>query len=169
MSTGKSGPGGEEPTSRKGGQYGGGGGSRAGGRAGGGGGYSRAVIRVTPGERIAVTVGEAGTPHYAKPGDGVVVVAWGREINPTGDMVTCPGCADCPCLWAEITPGNSAIHAYPTSVREVLSRLGRKAAGPVFEESHASSSPHLSKGTDTGPSCSEWIKPGLTQLNCAYC
>ncbi|XP_035673048.1 uncharacterized protein LOC118413629 [Branchiostoma floridae] len=94
----------EEATSRKGGQYGGGGGSRAGGRAGGGGGYSRAVNRVTPGERIAVTVGEAGTPHYAKPGDGVVVVAWGREINPTGDMVTCPGCADCPCLWAEITP-----------------------------------------------------------------
>ncbi|XP_019626214.1 PREDICTED: uncharacterized protein LOC109471365 [Branchiostoma belcheri] len=97
MPPGKSGPGGEEPTSRKGGQYGGGGGSRAGGRAGGGGGYSREVIRVAPGERIAVTVGRAGTPHYAKPGDGVVVVAWGREIDPTGDMTTCPGCADCPC------------------------------------------------------------------------
>ncbi|XP_078607085.1 uncharacterized protein LOC144879470 [Branchiostoma floridae x Branchiostoma japonicum] len=96
---GKSGPGGEDPDGRRGGQYGGGGGSRAGARAGGGGGYSRAEVHVTPGERIAVTVGEAGTPHYAKPGDGVVVVAWGREIDPTGDMATCPSCvdADCPC------------------------------------------------------------------------
>ncbi|XP_035667178.1 uncharacterized protein LOC118409908 isoform X2 [Branchiostoma floridae] len=96
---GKSGPGGEDPDGRRGGQYGGGGGSRAGARAGGGGGYSRAEVHVIPGERIAVTVGEAGTPHYAKPGDGVVVVAWGREIDPTGDMATCPGCvdADCPC------------------------------------------------------------------------
>lgn len=79
---GTSGPGGTAPGSRNGGMSGGGGGSRAGGRAGGGGGYSRAVVSVGRMEAIPVWVGEAGYPSYAKPGKGIVVVAWGRPIDP---------------------------------------------------------------------------------------
>ena len=82
---GKSGPGGVDPQAGNGGLYGGGGASVA-GRAGGGGGYSRAVVRVQPGQNIHINVGTGGVPYQkgSIPGQGIVVVSWGGPIDPLG-------------------------------------------------------------------------------------
>ncbi|XP_064615272.1 low-density lipoprotein receptor-related protein 4-like [Liolophura sinensis] len=78
----RSGPGGENPSGASGGQYGGGSGGSAGGRGGGGGGYSFATIQLNSRREVAITVGQPGSPAFAQPGKGVVVVAWGGKVDP---------------------------------------------------------------------------------------
>lgn len=78
----RSGPGGENPSGASGGQYGGGSGGSAGGRGGGGGGYSFATIQLNSRRDVVITVGDAGSPSFAQPGKGVVVVAWGGKVDP---------------------------------------------------------------------------------------